>query len=150
MVIEIGQRVSVPSKDVGNGKIVFYGPTEFAKGQWIGIILDERKGKNNGTIQGIQYFDCEENYGMFVREQLIAPEQPKKLPTGFFSLLFGPVYNIHFSYSKTNFKPNNPNNAIKNGKSKSCGKASRYFPVGITLVNDGETQIVSRPKVSLS
>jgi len=52
MGIEIGQRVSVSGKDVGNGKIVFVGETEFAKGIWVGIILDEQKGKNNGTIKG--------------------------------------------------------------------------------------------------
>jgi dynactin 1 len=73
MGAEVGQRVSVPSKDVGNGVIAFIGETEFAKGVWIGIILDEQKGKNNGIIRDKVYFECGENYGMFVREALIAP-----------------------------------------------------------------------------
>ena len=73
MGVEVGQRVSIPSKDVGNGTVAFVGETEFAKGVWIGIILDEQKGKNNGSIQGTTYFTCEPNYGMFVREQLVAP-----------------------------------------------------------------------------
>ena len=52
MSIRIGARVTVPSKNVGKGTIAFIGETKFAKGEWIGIILDEKKGKNNGTIQG--------------------------------------------------------------------------------------------------
>ena len=76
MGVELGQRVSVPSKDVGNGTVAFIGETQFAKGIWIGIVLDEKRGKNNGSIQNIKYFECQENFGMFVREQLIAPEQP--------------------------------------------------------------------------
>ena len=50
--IRIGARVTVPSKDVGKGTIAFIGDTKFAKGSWVGIILDEKRGKNNGTIQG--------------------------------------------------------------------------------------------------
>ena len=44
------------------------------KGTWIGLVLDEKKGKNNGSINGVKYFECQENYGMFVREALLAPE----------------------------------------------------------------------------
>ena len=50
--IRIGARVTVPSKDVGKGTVAFIGETKFAKGAWVGIILDEKRGKNNGTIQG--------------------------------------------------------------------------------------------------
>ena len=85
--IKIGARVTVPTKNVGEGTIAFIGETDFAKGEWIGIILDEKKGfffyksfqkllltflgKNNGSIQGKEYFSCEHEYGMFVRSSLI-------------------------------------------------------------------------------
>merc|ERR1739838_347041 len=59
------------TKNVGEGTIAFIGETTFAKGEWIGIILDEKKGKNNGSIQGKEYFSCEHEYGMFVRSSLI-------------------------------------------------------------------------------
>lgn len=52
---KIGQRVEVISKEV-RGAIAFYGPTQFASGKWLGIILDEPKGKNNGTIRDHTYF----------------------------------------------------------------------------------------------
>ncbi|VDP45124.1 unnamed protein product [Schistosoma curassoni] len=35
--------------------------------KWVGVILEEAKGKNNGTVQGKRYFTCEENHGIFVR-----------------------------------------------------------------------------------
>lgn len=52
---KIGQRVEVVGKDV-QGVITFYGPTSFASGKWIGVKLDEPKGKNNGSVKGQVYF----------------------------------------------------------------------------------------------
>lgn len=52
---KIGQRVDVTGKDV-QGTIVFYGSTSFASGKWIGLKLDEPKGKNNGSVKGQVYF----------------------------------------------------------------------------------------------
>lgn len=51
----VGSRVEVTGKDV-QGTVAFIGPTSFSQGKWVGIILDEPKGKNNGTIKGKQYF----------------------------------------------------------------------------------------------
>ncbi|KAK9308816.1 hypothetical protein QLX08_001247 [Tetragonisca angustula] len=71
MSYKIGQRVEVPGKDC-QGVIAYIGYPSFAPGKWIGVILDEPKGKNNGTIKGQCYFKCAENHGMFVRQsQLI-------------------------------------------------------------------------------
>ncbi|XP_075211237.1 dynactin subunit 1 isoform X2 [Lycorma delicatula] len=66
MSIQAGQKVEVTGKDV-QGVVAYVGTTLFAPGKWVGIILNEPKGKNNGTVQGKQYFECKENYGMFVR-----------------------------------------------------------------------------------
>uniref|UniRef100_U5EZ92 Dynactin subunit 1 n=1 Tax=Corethrella appendiculata TaxID=1370023 RepID=U5EZ92_9DIPT len=63
---KVGQRIEISSKDV-RGTIAYIGMTSFAVGKWVGVILDEPKGKNNGTIKGTTYFMCEENHGMFVR-----------------------------------------------------------------------------------
>ena len=64
--VEVGNRVEVVGKDV-KGSVAFVGTTEFAAGQWVGIILDEAKGKNNGNVKGKVYFECAENCGIFVR-----------------------------------------------------------------------------------
>lgn len=50
-----GQKVEVTSKNV-RGTIAFIGMTSFAAGKWVGIILDEPVGKNNGSIKGQSYF----------------------------------------------------------------------------------------------
>lgn len=66
----LGQRVMVVGKDV-KGSVAYVGYPTFATGKWIGVILDEPKGKNNGTVRGHAYFTCEENYGVFVRQTQI-------------------------------------------------------------------------------
>lgn len=49
------------------GTVRFIGETEFAEGLWIGLELGEPMGKNNGSVQGVQYFRCHHNCGIFVR-----------------------------------------------------------------------------------
>ncbi|CAH0730397.1 unnamed protein product, partial [Brenthis ino] len=68
--LTMGQRVMVVGKEV-KGSIAYVGYPTFATGKWIGIILDEPKGKNNGTVRGHAYFRCDENYGVFVRQSQI-------------------------------------------------------------------------------
>ncbi|XP_033220366.1 dynactin subunit 1 isoform X2 [Belonocnema kinseyi] len=70
MSYKVGQRVEVSGKDC-QGVIAYIGHPTFASGKWIGVILDEAKGKNNGTIKGQVYFKCAENYGMFVRQSQV-------------------------------------------------------------------------------
>ncbi|XP_050534723.1 dynactin subunit 1 isoform X2 [Daktulosphaira vitifoliae] len=70
--LEVGNRVELTGKNI-QGNVAFIGTTHFETGTWVGIILDEPKGKNNGIIknrQGISktYFECEENHGIFVRQ----------------------------------------------------------------------------------
>ncbi|KAJ1462197.1 CAP Gly-rich domain-containing protein [Pelagophyceae sp. CCMP2097] len=43
------------------------GDVHYAKGEWIGVALDEPDGKNGGIIKGVQYFDCEPKHGIMVR-----------------------------------------------------------------------------------
>ena len=40
-------------------------------GKWIGVVLDDAKGKNNGSVQGKKYFTCEDNHGIFVRQSQV-------------------------------------------------------------------------------
>ncbi|XP_045540963.1 dynactin subunit 1 isoform X6 [Papilio machaon] len=65
-VLSLGQRVILVAKDV-KGTVAYVGYPTFASGRWVGVILDEPKGKNNGTLRGHAYFRCEDNYGVFVR-----------------------------------------------------------------------------------
>lgn len=49
ITIEVGQRVNIPKS--GDGVVAFAGNTSFAQGRWVGIVLDEPLGKNNGSVQ---------------------------------------------------------------------------------------------------
>lgn len=53
--LRIGQKVEVTSKNV-RGTIAYVGMTAFAVGKWVGVILDEPLGKNNGSIKNQSYF----------------------------------------------------------------------------------------------
>uniref|UniRef100_A0A8D3A6Y5 Dynactin subunit 1 n=1 Tax=Scophthalmus maximus TaxID=52904 RepID=A0A8D3A6Y5_SCOMX len=68
------RRVGSPVEVIGKGQrgtVAYIGNTLFASGKWVGVILDEAKGKNDGTVQGKRYFTCEENQGIFVRQSQI-------------------------------------------------------------------------------
>ncbi|XP_069015330.1 dynactin subunit 1-like isoform X4 [Embiotoca jacksoni] len=64
---KIGSTVEVTGKGQ-RGTVAYIGATLFASGKWVGVILDEPKGKNDGTVQGKRYFTCEDNHGIFVRQ----------------------------------------------------------------------------------
>ncbi|KAL5535863.1 hypothetical protein ACEPAF_3957 [Sanghuangporus sanghuang] len=56
--------VEVPA---GRGKVRFFGTTLFAGGKWVGIELFTPTGKNNGAVNGQEYFKCTMPHGVFVR-----------------------------------------------------------------------------------
>ncbi|XP_034532292.1 dynactin subunit 1-like isoform X2 [Notolabrus celidotus] len=64
---KIGSVVEVIGKGQ-RGTVAYIGATLFASGKWVGVILNESTGKNNGTVQGKRYFTCEDNHGIFVRQ----------------------------------------------------------------------------------
>jgi dynactin complex subunit len=73
----VGTRVQIKEKDFV-GSVAYVGLTEFATGKWIGVVLDEAKGKNNGAVQGKQYFKCDDKHGMFVRQTQVGLKGIKK------------------------------------------------------------------------
>lgn len=63
--LTVGQTVDI--KDAGKGTIRYLGQPPFATGDWVGVELAEANGKNDGSVKGERYFDCEPFKGMFVR-----------------------------------------------------------------------------------
>ncbi|XP_035829126.1 CAP-Gly domain-containing linker protein 3 [Aplysia californica] len=69
---------------VKSGILRYCGPTEFSSGVWAGVELDEPAGKNNGSVGGICYFSCPNNYGIFAPiskiTKLGAPQRTRTPP----------------------------------------------------------------------
>lgn len=53
--------------DGRQGTVQFAGETLFAPGDWVGVVLEEPTGKNDGAVQGHRYFHCTPGHGIFVR-----------------------------------------------------------------------------------
>eukprot|EP00002_Diphylleia_rotans_P018031 TRINITY_DN3492_c0_g1_i1.p1 TRINITY_DN3492_c0_g1~~TRINITY_DN3492_c0_g1_i1.p1 ORF type:complete len:102 (+),score=17.18 TRINITY_DN3492_c0_g1_i1:59-364(+) len=64
-IFAVGEKVSVNKV---NGEVAYYGTTKFSAGVWVGIVLEQPVGKNDGTVMGQQYFSCAPNHGIFLKE----------------------------------------------------------------------------------
>jgi len=51
--------------------LAYHGLVQFAQGIWCGLRLSIPEGKNNGTINGIYYFDANEKEGVFCKEAVV-------------------------------------------------------------------------------
>ncbi|KAM9703667.1 kinesin-like protein KIF13B isoform 2-T3 [Menidia menidia] len=60
-----GEFVSVGANK--SGTVRYIGPTDFAKGTWIGVELEIPAGKNDGSVGGKHYFHCNPGYGVLVK-----------------------------------------------------------------------------------
>ncbi|XP_063060086.1 CAP-Gly domain-containing linker protein 2 isoform X2 [Engraulis encrasicolus] len=71
----VGERVWV--NGVKPGVIAYLGETQFAPGQWAGVVLNDLVGKNDGSVGGVRYFECQPLQGIFTR-----PSKLNRQPTG--------------------------------------------------------------------
>ena len=79
--LEVGDRVIVASTMAGTktGTLRYLGPTEFAAGEWAGIELDAAIGRNDGSVNGKRYFQCEANFGLFAPLHKISKSPKMKM-----------------------------------------------------------------------
>ncbi|KAM4046509.1 CAP-Gly domain-containing linker protein 2 isoform 1-T2 [Anomaloglossus baeobatrachus] len=71
----VGERVWV--NGIKSGVVQYLGETQFAPGQWAGVVLDDPVGKNDGSVGGVRYFECQPLQGIFTR-----PSKLTRLPDG--------------------------------------------------------------------
>ena len=69
--VSVGDRVLTELGD--EGYVRFIGETSFNPGVWVGVALLEPKGKHDGTVEGVRYFECPPNHGLFARAQKLTP-----------------------------------------------------------------------------
>ncbi|KAI1328065.1 dynein associated protein-domain-containing protein [Xylariaceae sp. FL0255] len=76
--ITVGQYIRL--SDGRNAIVRSVGETEFAQGDWVGVELEDASGKNDGSVLGVRYFDCEPGRGMFVRPSTVTilQQQPPR------------------------------------------------------------------------
>ncbi|XP_051954488.1 CAP-Gly domain-containing linker protein 2-like isoform X2 [Xyrauchen texanus] len=61
----VGERIWV--NGVKPGVIAYLGETQFSPGQWAGVVLNDLVGKNDGSVNGVRYFECQPLQGIFTR-----------------------------------------------------------------------------------
>ncbi|KAF3912960.1 hypothetical protein ABW21_db0206811 [Orbilia brochopaga] len=68
--IQVGARCIVGDDSMERrGQVAYVGQVDTIPqgGTWVGVRLDEPTGKNDGSIDGIKFFDAKRNHGIFVR-----------------------------------------------------------------------------------
>lgn len=60
--LAVGTKVTWQGK---TGTVSFIGSTRFAPGEWVGVTLDDPVGMHNGTVMGVEYFECAPKCGIF-------------------------------------------------------------------------------------
>jgi dynactin 1 len=72
--------VAIGKGVIARGIARYVGTTSFSTGKWVGVELPEPKGKNDGSVQGVAYFQCKPLCGVFVRmgqAKVVANEPPR-------------------------------------------------------------------------
>eukprot|EP00057_Strongylocentrotus_purpuratus_P028199 XP_011682673.1 PREDICTED: CAP-Gly domain-containing linker protein 1 isoform X4 [Strongylocentrotus purpuratus] len=76
--LKVGDRVLVSGSKLGT--LRYTGTTEFAKGEWAGVELDEEQGKNDGAVAGTRYFQCKPKHGLFAPVHKVSKVRGKNMP----------------------------------------------------------------------
>lgn len=71
--ITVSARCRLGADSARRGTIAYVGEVEEipGKGPWVGVVLDEPVGKNDGSVGDRRYFTCSEKRGVFVRPERV-------------------------------------------------------------------------------
>ena len=65
----IGDKVLLENND--KGQILFMGSVAGRNSVYYGIALSEANGKHDGCISNVQYFECKDKHGLFIKKTKI-------------------------------------------------------------------------------
>jgi len=66
---------------VARATVRYFGNVNFNPGAWVGLEMHDTPGKNDGSVNGISYFNCKPGAGLFVRngKHIMSEKQAKEL-----------------------------------------------------------------------
>ena len=83
---QVGETVLVGRTNKQLGVIRYSGPTAFGEGDWVGLELQNAVGRTDGSVNGVTYFKCAANKGIFVKASILVKareaQQAQQLPGG--------------------------------------------------------------------
>nr|XP_045005378.1 CAP-Gly domain-containing linker protein 4 [Jaculus jaculus]XP_045005379.1 CAP-Gly domain-containing linker protein 4 [Jaculus jaculus] len=145
--LKLGDRVVIAGQKVGT--LRFCGTTEFARGQWAGIELDEPEGKNNGSVGKIQYFKCASKYGIFAPLSKISKAKDgKKSAAHAPSARPAPLLRPH--RPEVAHVPSKVNSGLMTSKKESASESTLSLPPSEELKAVAEKDVTQRTSVSSS
>lgn len=68
-LLQVNDRLTLGNKF--RGTVRYIGEIKSREGKWIGLELDDPVGANDGSVNGVRYFQCMEQHGIFVRYEKI-------------------------------------------------------------------------------
>jgi Endonuclease/Exonuclease/phosphatase family 2/C2 domain/CAP-Gly domain len=73
--LKVGAQVQIAVGQYGGrrGMVMYVGELEFARGEWVGISLDQPVGKHDGQVKGKRYFRCPQQHGIFFKPSMLLP-----------------------------------------------------------------------------
>ncbi|XP_067341379.1 CAP-Gly domain-containing linker protein 1 isoform X1 [Channa argus] len=130
---QIGEKVWVNGNKPGY--VQFVGGTQFAPGQWAGIVLDEPIGKNDGSVAGVRYFQCEDGKGIFTRpSKLSRTPLPEKEGNGL------QASSAQGAPGKSESAPAGPVSAAQSTGVKTSGALNRMLTSSESVSNLSDTE----------
>jgi len=69
------------------GTVRFHGDTHFSDGEWFGLELDEKVGRNDGSVNGVSYFKCSAEHGIFCRQNRLQKVSTNRMSQGAISMM---------------------------------------------------------------
>ncbi|XP_063729746.1 kinesin-like protein KIF13B [Symsagittifera roscoffensis] len=70
MCVGVAVRVGHPNK---KGTVMYCGRTHFSEGTMVGVSLNSPHGRHDGSVDGVKYFQCLPNHGVFVKADRLEP-----------------------------------------------------------------------------
>lgn len=67
--LQVNDRLTLGSRF--KGTVRYIGEVGSREGRWIGLELDDAVGANDGSVNGVRYFQCADKHGIFVRYEKI-------------------------------------------------------------------------------